>query len=104
MYVKNIELAEQIDGAEVLPAENFKTKIYHFIKRSFDIAASLIALIVLSPLMLVLAILVYKDDPGKVFYGHLRIGKNGKPFKMWKFRSMYMNADKMIDQLTPEQK
>lgn len=104
MYVKNIELAEQIDGAEVLPAENFKTKIYHFIKRSFDIAASLIALIVLSPLMLVLAILVYMDDPGKVFYGHLRIGKNGKPFKMWKFRSMYMNADKMIDQLTPEQK
>lgn len=104
MNVKNIELAEQIDGAEVLPAENFKTKIYHFVKRSFDIAASLIALIVFSPLMLVLAILVYMDDPGKVFYGHLRIGKNGKPFKMWKFRSMYMNADKMIDQLTPEQK
>lgn len=72
-------------------------------KRLFDFLASLAALILLSPLMLILAILVYLDDPGKVFYGHLRIGKNGKPFKVWKFRSMYMNADKMIDLLTPEQ-
>lgn len=69
----------------------------------FDIVASAAALIILSPIMLIAAILVYVDDPGKVFYGHVRIGKNGKPFKMWKFRSMYMNADKMIDLLTPEQ-
>ena len=47
--------------------------------------------------------MVYLGDPGPVIYGQIRIGKNGKPFKMWKFRSMYMNADKMIDQLTPEQ-
>lgn len=37
-------------------------------------------------------------------YGQIRIGKNGKPFKMWNFRSMYKNSDRMIDQLTPEQK
>ena len=74
-----------------------------FVKRAFDIVASAAALIILSPIMLIAAILVYVDDPGKVFYGHVRIGKNGKPFKMWKFRSMYMNADKMIDLLTPEQ-
>lgn len=72
-------------------------------ERAFDIVASAAALIILSPIMLIAAILVYVDDPGKVFYGHVRIGKNGKPFKMWKFRSMYMNADKMIDLLTPEQ-
>ncbi len=83
--------------------KRLKTKSYLFIKRLFDFLASLAALILLSPLMLILAILVYLDDPGKVFYGHLRIGKNGKPFKVWKFRSMYMNADKMIDLLTPEQ-
>lgn len=80
-----------------------KRLCYAFVKRAFDIVASAAALIILSPIMLIAAILVYVDDPGKVFYGHVRIGKNGKPFKMWKFRSMYMNADKMIDLLTPEQ-
>ena len=88
---------------QVKKTSGIKQKIYAFVKRAFDITASGIALIILSPVMLVIAILVYLDDPGKVFYGHVRIGKNGKPFKMWKFRSMYMNADRMIDQLTPEQ-
>ena len=80
-----------------------KRRCYVFIKRTFDIVASGAALIILSPIMLIVALLVYVDDPGKVIYGQVRIGKDGKPFKMWKFRSMYMNADKMIDLLTPEQ-
>ena len=103
MTVKNTELSENVFYAETQSSKRLKTKSYLFIKRLFDFLASLTALILLSPLMLILATLVYLDDPGKVFYGHLRIGKNGKPFKMWKFRSMYMNADKMIDLLTPEQ-
>lgn len=84
-------------------SSSVKQRCYAFVKRAFDIVASAAALIILSPIMLIAAILVYVDDPGKVFYGHVRIGKNGKPFKMWKFRSMYMNADKMINLLTPEQ-
>lgn len=103
MAVKNTELSENLYYAETQFSKRLKTKSYLFIKRLFDFLASLAALILLSPLMLILAILVYLDDPGKVFYGHLRIGKNGKPFKVWKFRSMYMNADKMLDLLTPEQ-
>lgn len=103
MAVKNTELSENLYYAETQFSKRLKTKSYLFIKRLFDFLASLAALILLSPLMLILAILVYLDDPGKVFYGHLRIGKNGKPFKVWEFRSMYMNADKMIDLLTPEQ-
>ena len=103
MAVKNTELSENLYYAETQFSKRLKTKSYLFIKRLFDFLASLAALILLSPLMLILAILVYLDEPGKVFYGHLRIGKNGKPFKVWKFRSMYMNADKMIDLLTPEQ-
>ena len=87
----------------VQESPSVKRRCYVFVKRAFDIVASAAALIILSPIMLIAAILVYVDDPGKVFYGHVRIGKNGKPFKMWKFRSMYMNADKMIDLLTPEQ-
>lgn len=87
----------------VQESPSVKQRCYAFVKRAFDIVASAAALIILSPIMLIAAILVYVDDPGKVFYGHVRIGKSGKPFKMWKFRSMYMNADKMINLLTPEQ-
>lgn len=76
---------------------------YTVSKRAFDILASAVAIILLSPVLMIISAMVYLGDPGPVIYGQIRIGKNGKPFKMWKFRSMYMNADKMIDQLTPEQ-
>lgn len=76
---------------------------YTVSKRAFDILVSAVAIILLSPVLLIISAMVYLGDPGPVIYGQIRIGENGKPFKMWKFRSMYMNADKMIDQLTPEQ-
>ena len=76
---------------------------YTVVKRFFDIFASLIAIILLLPVLLIISVLVYLGDPGAVIYGQIRIGKDGKPFKMWKFRSMYKNSDHMIDQLTPEQ-
>ena len=77
---------------------------YRAVKRAFDLTATAMAVIVLSPLFLILSVIVYLGDPGAVIYGQERIGKNGKPFKMWKFRSMYRNADQMIDQLSEEQK
>ena len=78
--------------------------IYKFVKRAFDFIAALAAIVAISPLLLIISAIVYMGDPGPVIYGQLRIGKNGKAFKMWKFRSMYKNADKMIDQLTDEQR
>ena len=100
------ETEEKEQAAETADYAHYKPNkpIYGFFKRSFDFMVSALLLIVLSPFFLVISFLVYFGDPGKVFYGHVRIGKNGKPFKMWKFRSMYQNSDKMIDQLTPEQK
>ncbi len=77
---------------------------YRAVKRAFDLTVTAMAVIVLSPLFLILSVIVYLGDPGAVIYGQVRIGKNGKPFKMWKFRSMYRNADQMIDQLSEEQK
>ena len=77
---------------------------YKFMKRCMDFTLSLLALIVLSPILLLVAMAVYINDPGKVIYGQNRVGKHGKIFCMWKFRSMYMNADQMIDQLSAEQK
>ena len=78
--------------------------IYKFVKRAFDFIVALVAIVAISPLLLIISATVYMGDPGPVIYGQLRIGKNGKAFKMWKFRSMYKNADKMIDQLTDEQR
>lgn len=76
---------------------------YRFVKRDFDILASLMGLILLSPLFLIVAIAIKVDDPrGKVFYSQIRLGRGERPFKMFKFRSMVSNADKLMVQLTEE--
>lgn len=67
---------------------------YRFIKRAFDIAASAIALIVLSPLFLIVALAV-RSDGGPVLYRQTRLTKDGKAFEILKFRSMCVDAEKM---------
>ena len=57
-------------------------------KRAFDIVCSLLGLVVLSPLLLVVSLLVAVTSPGGVFFRQERIGKGGKPFRIFKFRSM----------------
>lgn len=64
------------------------------LKRFIDIVASICALIILIPVYLVTAILVRLSSPGPIFYAHKRIGLYGKPFTMYKFRSMYTDAEK----------
>ena len=66
--------------------------IRNIMQRFFDIVFSLIGLILTSPIFLVMAIVIAIDSPGGVFYKGERIGKDGKPFKMYKFRSMVPNA------------
>lgn len=73
--------------------------IYHSVKRVFDFLAATCGIIILSPLMLIIAILIKSEDHGPIFYKQVRVGKNGKTFKMYKFRSMFVNADKMLDKL-----
>lgn len=73
---------------------------YRFIKRLFDIVASTVAVILLSPIFLIIAICIKIDDPsGSVFYSQTRVGKDGRHFKMFKFRSMVTNADELLAQL-----
>ena len=64
------------------------------LKRIFDIAAALILLILLAIPMAVIAVLIRKDSEGPVFYRQVRIGRGGKPFRIFKFRSMVTDADK----------
>lgn len=70
--------------------------IYHFFKRITDVLISLLALICLSPLILVLMIIIFAQDGHSPFYRQIRIGQYGKPFGMFKFRSMIYNADKIL--------
>ena len=77
--------------------------IFSFIKRLFDILSSGLGLIILLPLFLLLIILVKIDSKGTAFYGHKRLGKNGKMFKVWKFRSMVVDQRPLEEILTPEQ-
>lgn len=74
-------------------------KGYHFIKRFFDIVLSIIGLVILSPLMLIIAYKIKKEDGGPVFYKQVRVGKNGCHFKMYKFRSMVTDADQLLEEL-----
>jgi exopolysaccharide biosynthesis polyprenyl glycosylphosphotransferase len=70
-----------------------------FLKRLFDIIFSSLALILLSPVFLAVAIAVRIGSPGPVFFGQLRCGKNRRPFKLYKFRSMIPDAEAHLEKL-----
>ncbi len=72
---------------------------YNFMKRSFDIIASLVAIIVLFVPIMFVGILVKCTSKGPMIYKSLRVGKNGKVFVMYKFRSMYKDADERLKEL-----
>lgn len=73
---------------------------YLIAKRAIDVIGSFIGLVLLSPLFLVVALLIKLEDPkGKVIFKQVRVGKNGKKFNIYKFRSMISNAEEMLDDL-----
>lgn len=71
-----------------------KRYAYLFVKRFLDIVLSVLALLFLSPLFLLTATAIKLEDGGSVIYSQTRAGKNGKPFKFYKFRSMCVDAGK----------
>lgn len=77
-----------------------KKQISLIFKRSFDIVVSLIMLLILSPVFLVLAIAIKLDTKGPVFYRQVRVTQYGKEFRIFKFRTMVNNADKIGSQVT----
>ncbi|MCC6102764.1 MAG: exopolysaccharide biosynthesis polyprenyl glycosylphosphotransferase [Atopobium sp.] len=72
---------------------------YRFAKRLFDIVFSLLVLVLLSWLYAVVAIAIKRDSEGPVFFKQERVGKDGKTFKMYKFRSMYVDAEERLKDL-----
>ena len=74
--------------------------IYEAIKRAIDIVFSIISLFLFAPFWLLIVVLIHLDSPGKAFFAHTRIGKNEKPFTLYKFRTMYQGVKDQ--ELAPE--
>lgn len=72
---------------------------YEFAKRVFDVVSSLLALIVFSPLMGITALAIKLEDGGSPIFAQTRVGKDGKFFRMYKFRSMCEDAEKKLKEL-----
>ncbi len=94
LLIGHVKTAHVLNEPFITITPRYLSVWQEFIKRSFDIFCSLIAIILLSPLYLVLAIGVKMSSPGPVFYKQERIGLHGKPFNIIKFRSMYVDAEK----------
>lgn len=99
---------QDIENMKTQPSSGFSTgelsfkkkPFYSFIKRTFDIVASIIGLLLCGVLFLVLMLVIVIDSPGaSPIYKQKRVGKKGKEFVLYKFRTMCPNAEKMIDQL-----
>lgn len=78
---------------------NHKSMLFSLTKRLFDIVVSAFLLIVLSPVIILTAVLIKLDSKGPVLFMQNRVGKNGNVFKMYKFRSMYIDAEERLKEL-----
>ena len=76
-----------------------KGPLWAFVKRAMDLTGAMVGLVLASPIMLVTAIAVKRCDGGPVIFAQERVGKNGVHFKMYKFRSMYMDAEERLAEL-----
>lgn len=76
-----------------------KSAVYKLIKRLMDVLLSAAALLVLSPVFLITAVVIKCEDRGPVFFVQQRAGKDMKPFSIYKFRSMYVNADEKMAEM-----
>ena len=92
-----IQITPTEADAAIAISANIKNKkyIYNAIKRGFDVISSIIGLILLAPLFIVVAIMIKKEDGGPVIFKQERTGLNNKPFMMYKFRTMCVNAPEM---------
>lgn len=92
----------EIENKELLFEEQTEDERlgYCFLKRSIDFLCSLAGIIVLSPIFLIVAILIRAESQGNPLFSQIRVGKDGKRFKMYKFRSMVVNAEELKDKLS----
>lgn len=83
----------------ILKEQMNSRRLYELVKRIIDIICSLVGLIVLMPLLLIVAIIIKIESKGPIIFEQDRVGKDGKVFKMYKFRSMVVNAEELKEKL-----
>ena len=93
LWVRPLDLGGVL-GLEL--KKNLLSKWQRMLKRSLDIVLILVGSVVILPLCLVIALLIWLESRGSIFYGHIRLGKNGREFKVWKFRTMVPDADQVL--------
>ncbi|MCR4697462.1 MAG: sugar transferase [Lachnospiraceae bacterium] len=93
-YEENQQIVERVAGQTVITSSlRYATLRQTFLKRAFDIVAGLIGCVVTIFLMIIFGPLIFLSSPGNIFFTQERIGKNGKKFRIIKFRSMYPDAE-----------
>ena len=99
------QFVETVGGYTVLTTTmNYATDRQAFAKRALDILGGLVGCFLTGIIFIFVAPAIYISSPGPVFFSQIRIGQNGKPFKMYKFRSMYMDAEERKAELMAQNK
>jgi Undecaprenyl-phosphate galactose phosphotransferase WbaP len=94
---------QQLDGLTGIHLQqNLMLPLPRLTKRCMDLVASIVGSLLLLPLLFYLAVAVKMSSRGPIVYAHERIGLNGRRFKAWKFRSMFLNADGLLDHYLEE--
>ncbi len=95
--------APQIEMIGKMPTIQFATPAIagmdYWVKRGFDLTIAAILLMVGSPILLTIALLIKLDSPGPIFFRQTRLGLKGRHIKVWKFRTMVINADQLMKEL-----
>lgn len=92
----------QIEEQEIIQIERKENILYEVSKRVLDVIASFLGLVILSPILLIVAILIKLESKGPAIFAQSRIGLSGKEFKMYKFRSMVQNAEELKEKLAKQ--
>ena len=91
---------DDLDGLTLLAVRRFGlTRSSQITKRVFDICGAVPGLIAISPIIITIAMLIKLDSRGPVFFRQVRVGREGKKFRMWKFRTMIVGADEQKHEL-----
>lgn len=94
------QFVERLGNYTVLTTSiNYVSARQIFLKRAMDILGGLVGCLITGILFIILAPIIHKQSPGPIFFTQTRVGKNGKKFKMYKFRSMYMDAEERKKEL-----
>src|SRR5690606_12299404 len=93
---KNQVYVEELNGIPLISTRQLSIQGWNLlIKRAFDLVFGVLLGIVSMPMWLLIVAAIKLDSPGSILYSQTRIGKNGEPFRCYKFRSMVQDADKM---------